>query len=205
MKNIISKGELDRINMLCKQYNIQNYTIDVDSNREAVVNVNGSVFMEGLNLATIPIKFGKVSGDFTCSTNVITTLHNAPRSVGLDFDVSSNHLTNLFGGPISVGGSIWLSGNSLTSLEGAPEYIGIDIRCGVNRQLNNTFSGYTDIDLIGKIHALAAALPNFIYINRHHMPIILRYQRHFEIWNDDLSLNVLKFQELLDEINDGLE
>jgi hypothetical protein len=35
--------------------------------------------------------------------------------------------------------------------------------------------------------------------------LILKYQRHFFIWNDDLTLNVDNFNDLLAEINEGLE
>jgi hypothetical protein len=56
----------------------------------------------------LPVKFGKVSGNFWCSMNKLTTLEGCPDYVGGDFACD---------------------GNKLTTLEYCPKYVGYDILC----------------------------------------------------------------------------
>ena len=100
------------------------------------------------------IKFGKVSGNFYCQDNQLTTLEGAPREVGGNFDCSSNNLTTpegapqkvggyfrcldnqlttLEGAPQKVGGYFWCDSNQLTTLEGAPREVGGDFNCDKNQ------------------------------------------------------------------------
>ena len=51
------------------------------------------------------IKFGKVSGSFKCTRNLITSLEGCPHTVGEDFECSVNKITSLEGGPKTVGGT----------------------------------------------------------------------------------------------------
>ena len=57
-----------------------------------------------MNLTTIPVKFGKVSGRFWCSNNKLTSLEGCPVEVGGWFDCSKNKLISLKGAPKEVGG-----------------------------------------------------------------------------------------------------
>ena len=93
------------------------------------VNVNGSVRLSELNLTRIPIKFGTVSRDFSCSRNPLTSLEGAPRSVGGDFYCQHTRLTSLEGAPMSVGGDFWCYDSPLTSLDGAPRSVGGTFVC----------------------------------------------------------------------------
>lgn len=43
-----------------------------------------------------------------------------------------------------------------------------------------------------------------IVMNLSHIDLILKYQRHFFVWNDDLTFNVENFNGLIFEIEDGL-
>jgi len=78
------------------------------------------------------VKFGKVSGDFGCSGNELTSLEGAPQEVDGDFGCSGNELTSLKGGPQKVGGDFSCSYNQLTSLKGAPQEVGGDFDCRYN-------------------------------------------------------------------------
>jgi hypothetical protein len=78
------------------------------------------------------VKFGKVSGDFFCYNNQLTSLEGAPQSVGGNFDCENNQLTSLEGAPQSVGGNFFCYNNQLTSLEGAPQSVGGDFDCEGN-------------------------------------------------------------------------
>jgi hypothetical protein len=220
MKNLITKEEKDKIDLICKEYNIENYTINSDGS----IDVNGDAIIKMGLLVTLPLKFRHVSGRFVCTYNKLTTLVGSPISVGGDFNCGDNKLLTLDGAPNTVGGDFSCYGNNLTSLkgapgivngafifwdnddlstlEGAPHIIGNGI-FGSNKNLISTYCGDTDIELSG-VCLLGESLPQLLTDNIDHMPTIVKYQRHFYIWNDDLSLNIENFQLLLDEIKDGL-
>ncbi len=106
------------IDSICKEYGIENYNID----SEGRVNVFAQdVDLSRKNLKKLPLKFGKVMGNFYCDSNKLETLEGAPVSVSLDFDCSSNKLSNLDGCPKYVGKGFFCSDNNLTSLENSPE------------------------------------------------------------------------------------
>jgi hypothetical protein len=75
------------------------------------------------------VRFGKVTGDFSCHNNRITSLEGAPQKVGGSFYCYSNRLTSLEGAPRKVGGLFTCSDNLLTSLEGAPQSVGGNFWC----------------------------------------------------------------------------
>ena len=78
------------------------------------------------------VKFGKVSGNFYCNNNQLTSLEGAPQSVSRGFNCHYNQLTTLEGAPQSVGRSFFCHSNQLTSLVGAPRKVGGDFRCEDN-------------------------------------------------------------------------
>ena len=82
------------------------------------------------------VKFGVVTGDFSCSHNTIKSLKGAPQKVGGNFYCRYNKLTSLKGSPQEVGGDFKCSYNKLTSLEGAPQEIGGDFHCICNNLTN---------------------------------------------------------------------
>jgi len=117
-----------KINSICEKYNIKNYTI----NSDGTVDVNGNVGLSDKELSKLPLKFGKVSGYFSCSHNKLTTLEGCPQSVGGDFYCSGNRLTTLEGAPKSVGISFNCSDNKLITLEGCPQSVSSFI-CSYNQ------------------------------------------------------------------------
>ena len=117
-----------------KAFDIKNfiegtYTID----EQGRYNVNGGVKLNGLNLTKLPVKFGKVTGGFSCSYNQLTSLEGAPSSVGGGFYCHYNQLTSLKGGPSSVGGNFYCYKNQLTSLKGGPSSVGGGFSCSYNQ------------------------------------------------------------------------
>jgi len=115
-----------KIDSICKKYGIKNYTINSDGS----IDVNGDVYLSnqakkyGKDLTILPLKFGNVSGSFSCSENELTTLKGCPKSVGGGFYCNNNKLTLLEGCPQSVGSYFSCSENELTSLEGCPQSVG---------------------------------------------------------------------------------
>jgi hypothetical protein len=78
------------------------------------------------------VSFGRVSGDFWCYNNRLTTLEGAPETVGVSFWCNNNRLTTLEGAPEVVGRDFWCNNNRLTTLKGAPEVVGRGFYCHDN-------------------------------------------------------------------------
>jgi hypothetical protein len=199
------------IKRICFKYKINNYFINPDGS----INVDGDVDLQQMKLTKIPLKFNKVSGNFYCQNNKLSSLVGSPVSVGADFNCSINHLVSLEDGPLKVKGSYICTNNILLNLVGCAEEIGGSLYVG--DEVNSTYSGNIDIAVEGDVYlsnnyahtdyvrcVIREKLPNKFLKNIHFLKIILSYQRHFEIWNDDLSLNHENFQEFLEEIKDGL-
>lgn len=116
-KNLLT-NEKDIINFLDSN-KIKNYSI-----KEGVVNVNGDVNLIGRRLPYLPVKFGKVSGDFVISRNKLKSLYGSPDEVGKSFDFTYNsELESLEYSPISVGGGFHGYNSKLKNLEGMSKSI----------------------------------------------------------------------------------
>lgn len=96
----------------------------VDIDDEGFLNYTGNVNLTNIELPgigklkEIPVKFGRIEGDFICSNMGLTTLKNAPYDVE-KFDASANNLTNLEGGP-EIAKKYYANYCGLTSLSGGP-------------------------------------------------------------------------------------
>ena len=80
---------------------VVNYTINADLS----VDVDGNVDISSKNLTSIPIQFGKVTGNFYCHNNKLTSLEYCPTHIGVDFYCDNNQLTSLEHCPTHVGGN----------------------------------------------------------------------------------------------------
>jgi hypothetical protein len=98
------------ISLICKKYGINNYTI----NDDGTIDVNGDVNLWIKGLTELPLVFNKVSGNFSCNHNELTTLKGCPRWIGGWFNCGWNKLTSLEFGPDYVGGYFGCSNNKLT-------------------------------------------------------------------------------------------
>jgi hypothetical protein len=103
------------------------YTLNTDNS----IDVEGNVVISSLNLTEMPVKFGKVSGDFNCSVNKLTSLEHCPVVTG-NFNCSDNLLTSLEHAPITVTGYFDCSINKLTSLIHGPITVTRDFSCSNN-------------------------------------------------------------------------
>ena len=101
---------MESIHDICKRYNIKNYTINDDGS----IDVNGSVDLSSKGLTELPLVFNKVTGDFECRFNRLTSLKGSPRWVGGDFNCHNNKLTSLEFSPDYVGGFFSCKYNKLT-------------------------------------------------------------------------------------------
>jgi hypothetical protein len=98
------------IHEICKQYGIENYTINDDGS----IDVDGHVGLYNKGLTELPLRFNKVTGYFHCGGNKLTSLKGCPRWVDVNFACSRNQLTSLEFSPDYVGGDFWCEWNRLT-------------------------------------------------------------------------------------------
>ena len=73
---------LDWVTMICDKYGIDDWSIT----NYGRVNVYDDVELGNLELTKLPLRFGKVAGDFNCYNNYLTTLEGAPQKVGGTFN-----------------------------------------------------------------------------------------------------------------------
>jgi hypothetical protein len=128
-----------------RKLGITGYTINDDGS----VDVDGDVDLSNRYLTKIPVKFGKVTGNFYMWNNKLKTLEGSPYYVGENFNVSLNELKDLKGSPKEVGGSFYASSNRLETVEGMPLEIGSDFFCAANFNLTtldsmSNIEGYID-------------------------------------------------------------
>jgi hypothetical protein len=103
-KYVVDLDEKDLgIDGICSELGIKNYKI----NSDGTVDVDGTVNISNNGLKKIPLKFGKVSGSFDCSFNILTSLEGSPRSIGGNFNCDRNRIKSLKEGPKEVKGYYW--------------------------------------------------------------------------------------------------
>lgn len=113
----------EEIELWLLQMKIENYTI----NEDLTVDVNKYVDISNQKLTLIPIQFGKVSLDFFCYSNSLTSLKGCPKYVGGTFSCEYNNLTSLLGAPAEVGGDFDCHNNNLRSINHMPKLVGGEI------------------------------------------------------------------------------
>jgi len=116
------------IHEICKQYGIQNYTINEDGS----IDVNGSVNLFEM-CRKLPLKFRNVTGNFYCGHIGLETLEGSPENVGGSFYCINNELTSLKGSPKVIKGGFYCTSNKLTSLEDSPSSVGDSFICVFNK------------------------------------------------------------------------
>lgn len=130
------------------QHIVKNYHIQLDNYNlnDGLIDVEGNVKVCDGRLFKLPLRFGRVSGDFICNSK-LNTLKGSPYFVGGDFNCNNNELTSLEGGPAYVRGSYHCSENKLITLKGCAREVGRDFLCNGNLLENligspNKINGY---------------------------------------------------------------
>jgi hypothetical protein len=192
MKHLNLFENFNDIHSICKQYDIENYTINEDGS----IDVDGDVNLNYKELTKLPLKFRNVTGYFYCSDNQLTSLEGAPKSVGGHFECPNNQLTSLEGGPQEVGGTFYCSNNYLISLEDAPQSVG-----------GGFYSSYNQLTSL-------EGFPDYVggYFGCDNNPIyniwqLFKQKKHIEYFN---FLNIItdvdgKWAIILDRLNSFLE
>jgi hypothetical protein len=104
-------NDYELINQWLKEHDVDNYIIQKDTLK---VDVNGLVCLENHQLTQLPVQFGQVLGNFSCSHNRLMSLKGVPEHVLKNFDASYNHLSTVDFLPISQ--QVHLIGNPLKDL-----------------------------------------------------------------------------------------
>ncbi|MCK9471980.1 MAG: hypothetical protein M0Q88_09540 [Bacilli bacterium] len=193
---------ISEIEAICKKYNIKNYIINEDGS----IDVDGDVDLYDKKLKVLPLKFRKVSGDFLCGHNKLTSLKGSPQSVGGDFSCSGNQLTSLEGAPQSICGDFYCNDNQLISLEGAPQRVSGLFLCYSNNLKNIDYLPkyykelYISNNPISKIIKLftTSDRTGVIYDNREDKDLIMDFIDREIIQQDKLLVN--RLVEFLDDI-----
>ena len=112
------------------------FTFNPQTNRydyDGDLNVNDLSIFVSEDEDGFTVNFGKVTGNFNCSSLGLKSLKGAPQEVGGNFYCIWNKLTSLKGAPQEVGGKFDCSRNQLTSLKGAPQIVGWTFDCLDNK------------------------------------------------------------------------
>ncbi len=121
-----SNTEIDEI---CREYDIENYTINGDN----LVDVYGNVDLWD-KVLRIPLNFNIVNGYFNCGNNYLTSLKGCPVRVGNWFSCSDNKLTSLQYSPQYIErGGFDCSYNKIESLQYCTELIQGEFYCYENK------------------------------------------------------------------------
>lgn len=139
-----------------KKYGITNYVIRddkrVDVKGDVVINLGsgGRSSMTERENIQLPIKFGKVSGNFTVSSfdpksydpdwyRAEKNMWNKSNFMGRS--ISSTNLKSMKGFPEYVGGDLCIAGLDTESLEGCPAHVGGHFIAANVRGIKNLFGG----------------------------------------------------------------
>ena len=140
-------------------------------NSEGLVDVEGYFWCRSQGLEDfLGIRFGKVSGDFSCWGNQLRTLEGSPREVDGNFHCDRNQLRTLEGAPREVGEDFWCYGNPLISLEGSPEVIEGEF------YFKNTFFIYNLQSFLDEIDDIKPDEISLLLTHRFFTPEVIREQ-----------------------------
>ena len=109
----MSSDDMNRVDAEAVKEGVDEILSRSTKNSDESIDIEGSVDLDGLKLKKLPLKFNKVSGNFYCGNNQLTSLEGSPKEVGGFFNCSSNNLTSLEGAPKKVGGDFWCYSNAV--------------------------------------------------------------------------------------------
>jgi len=187
-----NQSEIDEI---CRQYKIENYTINPDGS----IDVDGDVTLNWKSLTKLPLKFNKVSGYFLCTYNKLTSLDGCPNYVGKSFFCQNNELTNLIGAPIFVADNVDCSKNNITNLIGAPIKVGNTFNCSYNEL--TSLDGYPkEVGYISDY--IGNPIYGIIYLFYCNVKIYLEYQETYNFLRKDCKIVKHLLIEALKDYNE---
>lgn len=158
-----------------------------------------------------------VKGNFNCSNNELKSLEYCPEYVGGDFDCRHNLILSLKHLSKYIGGSLDCSKNyNIDSFEGVPNRINGRFDCSHNSISNFKFApsiiddcflithnrliSTKDIPTAKSIYGLLGNKFPFVDDN---LPLVIKYQEEYMLWNSNYTLNEYNYKQLLNDIESG--
>ena len=133
LKLFESYESIEKLYRTCREYNIKNYSINLDLPIEIdAIDVDGSVDLHNNNFTKLPLKFNKVNGYFDCNRNKLTSLEGSPKEVNGNFSCSSNKLTSFEFAPRIIRDDFYCRWNNIKSFEYFPSYVKSGFYCEGN-------------------------------------------------------------------------
>ncbi len=151
-----------------------------------------------------------VNGNYSCFSNHLVSLNGAPAKIkGSCYLHTNEGLSSLIGGPKVVGGSLFICGNSLNDLVGLPTYIGnvLSFDNDVKLNLDNKNCEVKTIEIQiqePNVPNFKKSLPKAVLANQKFLPIVFKYARYLNFYNDDGSFNEIEFSDIIQDIKEGL-
>ena len=128
MKYLRLFESFENIDIICRKYWIENYTINTDGS----IDVNDYVDLENKKLTKLPLKFNKINGYFYCYYNKLTSLEGSPIEINGGFDCSNNKLTSFEFSPKIIRRDFYCDNNNIKSFEYFPRFVKGDFYCIFN-------------------------------------------------------------------------
>ena len=116
------------IDKICREYDIENYTI----NSDGTIDVNENVSFFNNRLIKIPLTFNKINGFFSCSYNQLISLEGSPTEVNGYFYCDNNKIKSFEYAPRIIRGDFVFECNNIKSFEYFPSYVKGDFWCNNN-------------------------------------------------------------------------
>ena len=216
LKLLEEKSKYQKINKICSDYFIENYTINSDGS----IDVDGDVYLSSdYNLYKLPLKFNIVTGDFKCDDCQLISLEGGPIEVGGKYNCSRNKLTTLEGAPQKVGRWFNCSNNELVSLEGGPIEVGEFYDCAHNKLVNLIGSPKEVASFIAYYNQLSSLQGAPKYVNNFNIDItylpkiiygkylkeIIKWQGEYNIYRKDGSLDEERFEDMMIDIKNDVD
>lgn len=171
--------------------------------------VGASYFCQDNNLIDLKGSPIEVIGRFNCALNKLKTLQYGPEKIGESYYANYNQITSLIGCARQIGRDFHIEANLLNDMCNCPDYIGNTLYFDIwipslNMGQKNCVVKYVKIEALEKLDNSLRKLPQRIINNQKYLPIIFKYSRYLDIWNNDGSLNNENLNDILFEIKDGL-
>ena len=128
MKYLKLFESFEDIDKICKEYGIENYTINPDGS----IDVEGDLDIRYYKLTKSPIKFNKINGGFDCGNNKLISLERSPIEVNGGFYCYRNNLTTFQFCPKIIRGHLFCNYNNIKTFEHFPSYVKGEFLCNDN-------------------------------------------------------------------------
>ena len=171
--------------------------------------VGGDYHCNENQLVTLKGGPSEVIGRFNCALNNLKSLEFGPEKVGKNYHANHNQITSLNGSAKQIGGDFHVEANLLHDLTYCPDHIenSFHFDCWIPSLymgLKNCIVKFVKIERLGKIADTQRMLPKVLINNKKSLPILFKYNRYLEIWQNDGSINYENLNDILLDISEGL-